>query len=499
MRNLFVFAAWLAASSVAAWAQPVDVAPTIESARRAAQANRNEEAATLFGQAIAQSPQGRRDWLAEYADQLVYSGRAAGAVPLYQEILQSPRSDAERLQALKGLGLAWLWTDRPSAARPIYELVLREQPADADASRNLGRALSWGGRQREAIEHLRRHLLRHPGDEEARVQMAQALAWMGRPDQARATLKGLGGADARRLDSALERDLAPRTTVGGQRSTQSDNLEIRAARAQQTFTFDQGRGMAGVRVERFDYELEGADGARVTRPMVLARYRFSDGWEWNGEAGRQRTRSGGGPDTEFTAHNTWLTWWPDDQVRVDFSSARGDFDNLRSLRMGLTHRDQGVSVDYTPTERLRATVRLQRSAYSDGNRRAFGQLEGEYRWRTHPEVWAGLRYTRFEFDRQLDNGYFNPLRFQSLLGTLRLAWRPAGDDAPWEVNAYAAYGREHAVPDGDKPAYDVSLRAAWRIDPRTRFELRAQRFSSRTSSSAGFSRTVLGAQLERSW
>jgi tetratricopeptide (TPR) repeat protein len=490
----------LALLSCATSAQTADAQPVVDSARAAARADRNREAADLFGAAMAQAPQRRRELLQEYADQLLYSQRARDAIPLYHEILEHPRTDDERRSARKGVGLAFLWTDQPFLARPHFEALVREQPEDADVSRNLGRALSWSGRQREAVSHLRQHLTRHPQDGEARVQLAQAQAWMGRPDAALASLDGLDSKDAGKLRAALERELAPRTHLGAERSAQSDDLDIRAWRLGQVVAFGQGRGSLGLRLERVDYEREDrTDGAHVQRPVVLGRYRLSDAFEWNGEAGREHIRLRGGRASESTVYNTWLTWWPSDLVRFDLSASRSDFDNLRSLRQAIMHRDTGISMDVTPDDRQRYTARLQRMDVSDGNRRRMAQMEGEYRWRTHPDIWLGARYTQFEFDRQLDHGYFNPLRFRSLLVTARALWRPGGDGGRWEFGAYAAAGREEVTPDGDKPVHDLSLRAAYRIDPATRLELRAQRFSSRTSAATGFARTTFGMGLERSW
>lgn len=472
----------------------------VEAARAAARENRNAQSARLFEQAIAQEPQRRRELLRELADQLTYSNRARDAIPLYEEVLGSPLSAGETLQARKGLGLALLWTDQPTRARAVFEQVLQQDEGDADASRNLGRALSWGGRQREAVAHLHQHVLRHPQDAEARVILAQAQAWMGRGDRAATSLQGVDREDAGRLRAQMAADQAPRTVLEGQRSVQSDDLRIDAWRVQHAVGLAQGRGMLGLRLERFDYEREdGSDSAQVSRPMLLGRWRFSDALEWNVEAGRERITAQGTPSSEFTAYSTWLTLWPHDVLRVDISSSRSDLDNLRSLRLGLTHQDHGLSTDFTPTERQRYTARWQQSRYSDGNARRWSEVEAEYRWWTHPDAWVGLKHTRFRFERLLNNGYFNPLHFESTQVSLRTRWLPAGDAGPWVVEARVALGRERADNEGDKGSYDVELRGRYRLDPQTSLVAHAQRFSSRTASSTGFARSTFGIRLERSW
>ncbi len=166
--------------------------------------------------------------------------------------------------------------------------------------------------------------------------------------------------------------------------------------------------------------------------------------------------------------------------------------------MGLTSRQHGLSMDFTPSERQRYTVRWERSDYSDGNERRWGQVEGEYRLFSKPETWVGVRHTRFEFERLLNNGYFNPLTFEATQATFRTLWRPDGPDGRWDVSVQASLGREHASPGGSKPAYDLSLRAGWKLDSKTRLEARAQRFSSRVTDS-GFARTTFGVTLQRGW
>jgi len=499
--HLPLFAA-VAAAGAAAFAQPA--APgaaqaVVDAARAAARGDRNREAADLFAAAIDQAPQRRRELLQEYADQLNYSGRPAQAEPLFREGLQAPLSREERLRLLNGLGLALLWTDQPSRARPVFEELLQEQPGDRGTARNLGRALSWSGRQREAVAHLEPLLQAQPDDRETRVMLAQAQAWMGRSDRARTTLAGAGDQEARRLAQMLDDWQAPRTILDGQRSSQSDQLAIRSARAGHAISFAQGRGTAGLRVDRVEYEREdGSDAARVTRPMAHGRYRFGDALELNGELGQEHIRHRSGARSDPTVYSTWLTWWPSDLLRVDASANRSTFDNLPSLRLGLTARQHGLSADFTPSERARYTLRVARADYSDGNARRDAQFEAEYRWRTHPDAWFGARHTRYRFDRQLDHGYFNPLTFEATQLTVRAAWRPDGPEGRWDVAAGAAVGREHAVPDGGKPARDASLRVGWRADARTRVEARAQRFSSLTNA-AGFARSTFGLGLERSW
>ena len=481
------------------------VAQVVRAARDAARNDRNLESADLFGAAILRAPERRGELLQEYADQLTYSGRASEAVPLYREAIvgDAALSADQRLRLRQALGLALLWSDQPGQARAVYEDILRQQPADQGSRRNLARALSWGGRQREAVVVLQALLVQYPDDTEAKVQLSQAQAWMGRPDLAQRALAGMGAntrEDARRLRSDLERAGAPRTRAESQRSTQSNQLDIVSQRLTHDISFNHGLGSVGAGFARLKFEREdGADSVRLSTPMIRGRYRFNDAAELNGEFGSSRIEPRAAEAMNRFVYSVWFTWRPSDIVRVDLSSNRATLDNLTSLRLGLTATQNGASVELTPSERQRYALRFDRGLYTDGNRKRSTQLEGEYRWLSHPNLWLGLRHTEIAFSELLDHGYFNPKTFRSELLTLRLAHRFGGDTGHWDVSAVAAAGREYANPGGSKPSYDVSLVTGWRIDQRTRLEARLQRFSSRTASSSGFERTTFGLNLERSW
>ena len=488
-----------AAASNTQLTQSVD--DLVEAARAASRADQNYASTALFAQAINQAPERRREWLQEYADQLLYSNQSTQAIPLYQEVLDAPRSQDEKRRSLNGLGNAYLWTDRPSQAREFFEALLREDPNNQEVQRSLGRALSWSGRQREAITHLQQYLRDHPEDQEARVQLAQSQAWMGRQDFAAKTLEDISAdrADARKLHAELERAIAPRTVVDARQSSQSDQVNIRSLRLGHWLNFSNARGAVGLQLEQTEYEREDhSDSIQVSRPTLNGRYRLSDGFEINTEIGRERIRPRGSAVQEASVYSSWLTWWPSDIVRFDLSSSRSSFDNLQSLRLGVTANQNALSIDFTPSERQRYNAKIESANYSDGNVRLGNQLQAEYRFFSRPEVWVGVKHTRFAFDQQTNNGYFNPLSFHATQLTLRSNWHPDGPDGRWDLASNLAIGSEHVQPDGNKPTSDLSLRAAYKLDAETRLELRLQRFSSRTQT-LGFSRRALELTLARTW
>ncbi len=110
-----------------------------------------------------------------------------------------------------------------------------------------------------------------------------------------------------------------------------------------------------------------------------------------------------------------------------------------------------------------------------------------------------MRYSHFDFAKQLGNGYFNPLTFDSYLLTLRAEGGSREPGARFSWNAQLVAGREHANPDGDKPSYDVAVTAVYRFALSTRIEVRLQSFTSRTASLSGFARNTAGITLVHDW
>jgi tetratricopeptide (TPR) repeat protein len=503
----------------APWAQlhaQVPVADRIEAARTAARENRNADAARLFGEALAVAPERRRELLLEYAEQLTWSGRAADAVPLFGEVLGWASAAAER-RARLGLALALSWSDRLPEARREYERLLERDPEDREARLGRGRLLSWTGRLGAAREEYERVLAADPQNLEARRSLAQVQSWRGRhtdaldrleavlreaPDDAESLLILAQVHDARgrsdlashtveRLLSlrpdharalAFRRQLArasrPATRVELQRSTQTDELTITRLSLAQVAPLSGGRTTVELRYQQFGYDpVEALPQVDVRRPGLFLRQRLGDRIELNAgasldviEPSAARARS-----TPLT-WDAWLALWPADGVRVDVSSARATFDNIRSLTTPVVATSFGSSVELTPDELIRVSGRASLGVFSDGNRRLFGQAELERRVWSSPNVLVGARATALRFHERLESGYFNPDRYASAAVTGRAwhGWR----QRTW-VNIGTSIGRESSSPGGARPAWSADARLNHWLTERLELEARYDHFSSR--------------------
>jgi thioredoxin-like negative regulator of GroEL len=514
-------AAALAMPRLLAAQQPADaerrgsVDSVVGAARAAAQASRNAEAARLFGEAVRLDPARRGALRRELADQLTYSERARAAVPLYREHLTTALDPDESRRTRLGLALALSWSGQLAEAQRAYAAVLADDPGNRDAERGLARVLVWRGRHRAAQARLAALLARDASDAEARLLLAQSERGMGRPDRALGTLGALvarGGdaAGAERLRREVLGSLRAGTRVDYQRSTQSDALGIGTLSVTHAVPLG-ARAAVEPRYDERRFEPARAPLANVVvrRPSASGRVRLSDAFELNvapgvelidgGPAGRRRT---------VAVYDAWLTYWPGDRARIDLSSGRSTFDNVRSLLNGLAQTSVGLSADLLPDEHTRLALRTSAASVSDGNHRVGGQVEVEREVVTAPHVYVGARAEQYRFGEARDAGYFSPTRYGAALVTAR-AWAGVANRLYWNVDG--AYGAERAAPGGGRPRWSVGGRLNYLATTRVEFEGRYSYFSSRqlfgpfgtalgaTDPSAGFSRGTGGVAARLLW
>jgi tetratricopeptide (TPR) repeat protein len=508
----------------------------VTAARQAASDDRNAESAALFARAIAVDPSRRMEILREYAEQLTYSGRAADAIPIYQELIATPGLDKqERQRALLGLALALSWINQLEESLAIYEQALREDPGSLDARKGRARVLGWQGNQYQSLTQFEQVLEQAPNDAEAirgaaqaeshlgrhrdalaRLQpllaagrdpaalaiAARASYYMGRPDQAKTYAQKTlalqpGNMPARETMVDLERDRRPVTKIEGTRSTQNDGLEIVSTNIRHSFDFNDGLTTIGVQHKLSLFDSEDYDDTTINGLGLALRHRLSNEVEINGALMLNRVSGDGDPEWEPT-WDAWITFWPNDYFRVDASASRVYFDDVRSIAKNIRMDVYGLAVDYTPFHAFKLSLRGSYGWLTDGNERLFAQAEAETRLNASPEWYAGLRYTHFDFTRPaLDHGYFNPDWMHSVEATMRLKARVA----PYWTFSLGGSGGYEWQPDERKPIWSVMFAAMFEPSPdfALSFEVRHQDMSMAGGGSDGFSRTTIGGGLTLRW
>lgn len=508
----------------------------VGAAREAASFDRNAESASLFAEAIRVSPGRRLELAVEYANQLTYSDRAAKAVPIYREALQSGRLKGDqRRSAMLGLALALKWSGQPEDAIDVYSDLLAEAPdtvealvgrgsaltqldrnrealADYDraaelspenreAIRDGAQSLSFLGRQRMALERLR-PLLDGDADRQTRLIAARAELWKGRPDNAMALVRDMLAAnpedsDALRIEGEIAQARRPLSEVDGFVSTQNDGLVTSGGRLRHGVSVNEGLGVIGAQFRAAILDPEEGDDVRIAGAGVFGRNRFSDMVELNASLFLNRIETGEETRIEPT-YDAWLTLWPSDMLRFDISASRSFFDDVESIEKDIAMETVGLSMDVTPDQDHRFSARGSYGFISDGNRRIFAQAEAERRvLRRSPAVFAGARYTYTSFaDPERDNGYFNTAWLHSIEATLRAEWQPAPG---WDIGASANAGYEWQ-PDEAKPIWGGAVSASYAPNDSVAFALDVSHQNSNLSGgSDGFIRTTVSGGLDIRW
>jgi tetratricopeptide (TPR) repeat protein len=490
--NTTVLACVLAVAAGIAASSGADDA--VARARDAAKGNRHEESIAAFRDAFEAAPERRADWLVEYADQHTWAGRLPEAIELYREAttLSDPQS---RRYARIGLARALSWQGRHSRALSEYRAVLAAHPDDRDAALGAARVQSWRGRHRDAVERIETYLVEHPHDREAVFILAESLSWMGRGDRAEGVLRAhlqsdAGDTRASRMLAQLEERQGFESRFDVRGFDQSDDLRISEAAFGARTTLLDGRAAIGSRYIATKYRPPAGSGSEidVRRPGMDGRFRFNDALEWHGSlfVDLIDTRGAEG-DYQHATYETYVAWWPADVLRVDAGASRWTFDSEPALRAGLTAEQLNASVDFTPDDRMRLSLRASTADFSDRNQREWAQFEAQYRVIQHPRVVLGYRFTDFDFSLPGRDGYYNPGRYESHEGTLQASgWM--GQGTYWELRVTG--GRETDAPGVSRGIHGASALLAWPVRPGLYLEAALDHSSSRTTSVSGFERSV---------
>jgi tetratricopeptide (TPR) repeat protein len=533
--GLIALLAWPALPLAAAPSDAADV--TIAAAQRAAREDRNAVSVKLFEEAIAVAPQRRLELLPDLADQLTYSGRAADAIPLYRESIGSGTLSASRLRHVElGLALALSWDHRLSQSLATYGAVLVRDPHDVEALLGQARVLSWQdqlspslrvyrrvialdpenkealegiarvqdwrGRKRDSQKVARAILSRYTDDKEATLTLAQSELWMGRPDAAAREDEAFlrthptdSGALALANDIADSRRTQAQLSVND--GTQSDGLLIRSGTLDLDVASEQGLASVGVRYQPITYVGAGSAGdAEEKRAGVVFKNRFNDWAELDAAVSNDDITSTGATEKNLLLYNAYATLYPNDTLTFYLGSRKETFDNLTSLRMGLSAVFNSFSLDVTPDENTRISARGYLGSFSDGNREGWEQLEFERAVVRRPRLSFGARATSYSFAESPGNGYYDPPRYQSLEMTTHI-YGNLRDRIYYD--GAASYGREWAVDGGTRPTHSLHGALSYVISKPLSLSALYDNFDTRQISNGGFARTVLGLRLQSRW
>jgi tetratricopeptide (TPR) repeat protein len=417
-----------------------------------------DEALATYGRIQEITPEDRTVGLSR-ARVLSWASRFDAAVAAYDSILRQNPRDTE---ALVGLGTVLAWASRLDSAEAVYRRVLEIEPGNAEAMRGLARAAAWSGRLIPAEQRWREVLARNPNDAAAWVGLSQTLRWQGRDAGAldaarRAVAIAPTDRDAREALRWARLAVAPRVNTGHVAEWDSDGNDITTTSASYA-----ARSLGPGTEVRLDLYRRLAsletrvDSAGESLPFV----------------------------DERTSHGVSGTLWVQTEAGLSFTGTLGasfydvdDVDPIPTYRLGIASPGGGRvtrHIGYAHYALDGTAVLIQREVYVDEFSAGFtwtpaqrwavtaatgaawytGRVSGEKNQRGHSSavitrrisgpLTLGVGFRGFVFQRDLEDGYFDPDFYGLWEATARWLreWRH------WSVNAEVAPGIQQVRFDG---------------------------------------------------
>jgi tetratricopeptide (TPR) repeat protein len=364
-------------------------------------------------------------------------------------------------RVLLGLGNVLSWAGRYSEAESVFKDMedRRIEPLQAHAGR--ARLRGWQGNLDEAERFWRDVLRADPGNLDARIGMAYVHHWQGLDRTALEQAENIvvdhpESKDAKELQETMRLSQRPHGDADTFRYSDTDSNRVDGATASCTFMaepqtsirlaystyeasfrcedpqFCDEPGLAvGDEVDTRAQALVGTLTSRVLRPLVF-----------NARLGALREETFGGGARVVGTLGGYLRWQVGPRFAVGTSGGRDGFlDTAPLIDRGIRTTDANARVEYRFRPAWLLSGSAGAAAFSDGNARRTAGATLEWRLPArHPFVSGNLdvRYRAFNADK--DNGYFDPLRYDSELLTVAV-WDDYGDGRfYWRLEG--TYGRQ---------------------------------------------------------
>ena len=459
--------------------QPANTDLLIEAARVYGFADRHAEAIATYRRVIEADPQRRKDVSASLAWQTLWSGDAAGALPLFEQARGFTGERKQQAELWRGSGEACVQTGDNACALHAYREALALTPGDKDLQRRIALVLLWLDEYAQAEAAWRALLAEDPNDKRAQAGLVRTINAAGRHNEAvrlYATLDDGSDADLR-LDHARavrwagydaatvpllaarsdwpavflrdwRADREQRSYVWGgvDYSTDKDELDILSATAGAGTRLQPGLWLeGGYRAARLDSPQGDVDAERVQAtlrgligtpgatlpglllPSATIAWNDYDGWT---------------PVTGMAS----LRWMPQDLWRLSADLGREVIETPQAIANRITANTASLGAEYRMPPRWAFGGVLSHLAFSDGNDRARIYGHVDYALHFNPKVVVGVEGAAF---RDSD-----PASFAAVPppGTLP----PAGY---WNPRRYAE-GRAFAGVWYERDAWDAYARVA---------------------------------------
>jgi tetratricopeptide (TPR) repeat protein len=391
----------------------------------------------------------------ELARVLTWKNDLGEAIDVYQGLRQKRPEDA---RVLLGLARAFGWKGSYAAADAIYVEMETKHIDPIKAHVGRGDLLAWQGDYVRAAHMYRDALRAEPGNLEARISQTRLEHWQGLERAAHAQADNIvldhpESREARALQRDINETLSPRAAADAWRFSDNDSNRVDSATASATWMLEPQTSLR-VAYSAYDAEFRCKDAALCdevaasptpsqtvsTRAQFLTaglNSRLLNPLYFFARLGAAREDSFDGDSRVLGTLGGSLRWQVGPRLSLSTWGGREPLlDTAVLIDRGLNAFTADLGLDYRMAPAWSLSGSVGYATYSDRNARKSAAAGIEWRLPgPHPRVTARLdaRYRAFNEDK--DNGYFDPLRFDSELLTVavsddyrhgRLFWRAEG-------------------------------------------------------------------------
>lgn len=423
-----------------------------------------------IGRAVELAPD-NLDYLRAQAQLAIWANHNETAVAAHRKILVlAPQDSASRL---------WLarvnsWDGQTDTAVQEYRAYLAQNPEDKEAWLELIKVDGWRGDFPSALEDLD-HYRAHFGEDRGYFeQRARALAWLGknegalkiaeglladtpldpevlttrlialnqsnRIDEALADLKTIesirpDSKETRSLQRYLLTPLRSSISVGANYSNDSSDVHIFPVTLEGEFVMNpHTRLIAGIESQLLDARIgsglensNGAENADYRRVWGGVKHRFSPA-----VAGELRVGSANADGrNQFTEYRAALDFRASDEWTFRPEVERALYAvSPRAVSLQIERESARLQVHWTPGTRYVVDAAFSHDSYSDGNRRwevSVAPRRAILRTQRF-NMDIGLSGTWSGFEKNLDNGYYDPSHFERYAVTSFMYWKLSEDN-----------------------------------------------------------------------
>lgn len=405
------------------------------------------------------------------ARQANWAGDTAAVAEIYRRVhaITGESSDLKAYaRALGGMG-------ELDESVALYRDYLASHPDDAEALLDYATVETWRGNYAVAAEALNHYHDVHGEDDDWAARRARLLAWAHRPTEARELNDGLFAANPDDYEhlytrmlilrgeprhseaiAALEplKRLRPESkdTLDAIRSTHAflrsnvgieagwrddaDDISLRRLAVTGRWSLTPETYVYG-RAEHRDIRakagspfvgVEGDTSIDIEQAWVGARHRFSPLLEIGADVGAASIDGGGG---DLGLYGLYADLRPLDNLWVDLSATRRVWDiSPKSASLGLAIRDHRARIQWQPTLRHFVNAEVAHGRLNDGNRRN-ELFVNPYRAMLRTErlnLDLGVSAHWQDYDKDLDNGYYDPSNYRRFALTVVGYWKFSDDD-----------------------------------------------------------------------